>query len=65
MENKLRELFEFQKFEQNQKLNKVIQDTESRYPQELTEDELEMVAAAGKPEMMLHSLKKNGEEENG
>ncbi|MBR4169164.1 MAG: hypothetical protein IKR47_05505 [Lachnospiraceae bacterium] len=49
MENKLKQLFEYQKFEQNPELNKVIRETEMRYPEELSEDELEMVAAAGIP----------------
>ncbi len=47
MENRLKQLFEYQKFEQNPNLEKVIRETEMRYPEELSEDELEMVSAAG------------------
>ncbi|MBQ7581322.1 MAG: hypothetical protein IJU25_00725 [Lachnospiraceae bacterium] len=47
MENRLKQLFEYQKFEQNPKLEKVIRATETRFPEELSDDELEMVSAAG------------------
>ncbi len=49
MENRLKQLFEYQKFEQNPKLDKVIRETDMRYPEKLSDDELEMVAAAGNP----------------
>ncbi|MCQ2472252.1 MAG: hypothetical protein MJ147_09485 [Clostridia bacterium] len=51
MENKIKRLFEYQKFEQNGRLAKLIAETEARQTAELSDDELELVAAAG--EMFL------------
>ena len=47
MENKLKKLFEYQKFEQNERLAKLIAQTEARQATEISDDDLEMVAAAG------------------
>ncbi len=47
MENKLRSLFEYQKFEGNAKLAALIADTESRFGSEISDDDLFMVSAAG------------------
>ena len=47
MENKLKKLFEYQKFEKNAKLDALIAQTHSRYGEALSDDDLEMVAAAG------------------
>lgn len=47
MENKLKNMFDYQKFEKNSRLEKLISDTESRYARELTDDDLVMVNAAG------------------
>lgn len=47
MEKKLKKLFDYQKFEDNARLNKMISDTESRYGEELSEDSLSQIAAAG------------------
>ena len=47
MENKLIKLFEYQKFEQNERLAKLIAETEARQAAEISDDDLEMVAAAG------------------
>ena len=47
MENKLKRLFEYQKFEQNERLAKLIAETEARQAAEISDDDLEMVAAAG------------------
>ncbi len=47
MENKLKKLFEYQKFEQNERLAKLIAETEARQAAEISDDDLEMVAAAG------------------
>lgn len=52
MENKLKALFDFQRFENNSKLAKIISETESRYAAELSDDDLFMVAAAGNPAQM-------------
>ena len=50
MEDKLKKLFGFQRFEQNETLEKLIQETESRYAAELSDDDLALVNAAGEPE---------------
>ena len=47
MEKKLRELFDYQRFEPNERLSKVIRGTEKRYGTELSDEELSLVAAAG------------------
>ena len=48
MENKLRKLFDFQKFEGNASLQKVIDDVHARYAmKELDLDDMEWVNAAG------------------
>lgn len=48
MSKKLKSVFEYQRFEQNPELEEMIADTESRYGiSELSEDELDMVVAAG------------------
>ncbi len=52
IEQKLRYLFDFQKFAGNKKLHDLIQDTETRYSRSLSEDELSYVNAAGIPAMM-------------
>lgn len=52
IEQKLRQLFDFQRFAGNKKLHDLIQDTESRYSRSLSEDELTYVNAAGVPSMM-------------
>ena len=43
----LEKLFDFQKFENNSRLAKLISETESRYAKVLSDDELDMVNAAG------------------
>lgn len=47
MEKKLKKLFDYQRFEKNPRLEALIQETESRYSAELSDDDLLMVAAAG------------------
>lgn len=44
MEKRLKRLFDFQKFEQNEELNKVIEETESRFGKKLSCEELANVA---------------------
>ena len=64
MEKKLRALFDFQKFDGNSDLQQVINSVHARYAvanagsssRELNLDEMEWVAAAGKPEQ---EMKKN------
>ena len=51
MENKLRSLFDFQSFEQESELQKVIDSVHARYSSSrLSLDELDLVAAAGIPQ---------------
>ena len=51
MERTLKSVFDFQKFEGNSDLQKVIDSTHSRYAvRELNMDEMEWVSAAGIPE---------------
>ncbi len=53
MESKLSRLFDYQKFEPNSKLDKLIKDVESRYSLDdmmMSDDELDMVNAAGTPD---------------
>ncbi len=47
MENKLKKMFEYQRFENNPRLAKLISETESRYGAEISDDDLFMVNAAG------------------
>lgn len=49
MENKLKKLFDYQRFEKNEKLEKLIQETENAYVAELSDDALSFVNAAGEP----------------
>lgn len=49
MEKKLKILFDYQRFEQNEKLEKLIHETESRYASGLSDDDLFLVNAAGEP----------------
>ena len=61
MERKLRQIFDYQRFEGNMALNQVINGVHSRYGvRELSLDELETVAAAGAPEA---EIRPKGEEE--
>ena len=47
MEKKLKRLLDYQRFEKNEKLEKLIRETESRYAKELSDDDLSLVSAAG------------------
>lgn len=49
MEKKLKSLFDFQKFEGNDELAKMIAETEGRFKKALSDEELFMVSAAGMP----------------
>lgn len=49
MEKMLYNLFDFQKFSGNERLAKLIADTERRYGKALSDDELEGLSAAGEP----------------
>lgn len=47
MDNKLSRLFDHQRFQQNPRLAKIIGDVEERYAGALSDDDLELVSAAG------------------
>ena len=58
MENKLKALFDYQKFEGNAALQSVIDSVHSRYAvRELSMDEMEWVNAAGVPVQNPEALK--------
>lgn len=50
MENKLNKLFDYQRFEGNKRLEKLIAETEARYAAQLSDDDLSFVCAAGEAE---------------
>ena len=47
MEKKLTRLFDYQRFENNARLSKIIAATEAKYATQLSEDDLFLVNAAG------------------
>lgn len=47
MEKTLKNLFDYHRFSGNQKLAALIADTESRYANSISDDDLEFVCAAG------------------
>ena len=47
MEKILKKLLDYQRFEQNEKLGKLIRETESRFIRELSDEDLSLVNAAG------------------
>ena len=47
MEEKLKRLFDLQKFQSNSRLTAMLADTENRYGAILSEDDLAQVSAAG------------------
>ena len=53
MERKLFPAFDRQRFQQNARLASIINDVESRYARALTDDDLEMVSAAGTAEPVM------------
>lgn len=62
MESKLSRLFDFQKYDSNPKLDKVISSVENRYPEDLkllSEDFLGQLNAAGSVDVMAMREAKN------
>ena len=47
MENKLKNMFEYQRFSGNSRLAKIIAESEARCAEALSDDDLDFVAAAG------------------
>ncbi len=61
MEKKLKKLFDYQKFEKNPRLEKLIGESEARYKAaELSDENLEMVSAAGEASAILKKHDKLG-----
>lgn len=50
MEEQLKKLFDFQRFEQNKRLAALIEGAEERYGHTLSDEDLECVSAAGEPD---------------
>lgn len=58
----LTELFDLQRFERDPALQSVIDEVEDRWSdEELSDDELKMLSAAGDPYLQPHELKKKDE----
>jgi hypothetical protein len=53
MERKLFQAFDRQRFQQNARLASIISDVESRYARALSDDDLEIVSAAGNAEPVV------------
>ncbi len=67
MEKKLNAMFDYQKFEKNTSLAKLIAETENRYAAELSDDDLGFVNAAGELEIAAGTIGENkfpGEEKS-
>lgn len=58
MKDIVKKLFDFQKFEENKRLAELIAETESMYMRELSDDELENIAAAGDIDTVMRSSKR-------
>ena len=54
MEKIIKKLFDFQRFEGNERLDRLISETEIKEIKELSEEELGMVSAAGNPYLNYH-----------
>lgn len=48
----LRDIFDFQRFSGNEKLARMIRQTEERYGSRLSFEDLQLINAAGTPDMM-------------
>lgn len=58
MEKKVKSIFEFQRFEGNPRLQKLIEETENRFARELADEDLWLVNAAGVPDEAIPSFEK-------
>lgn len=47
MEQKLKRLFDYQKFQRNSRLEAMLLEAEERYQSSLSDEDLELVSAAG------------------
>lgn len=64
MERKLSSLFDYQRFVGNKRLAALIADTESRYSAELSDDDLELVNAAGEISALPRKPEGNSHEQD-
>ena len=66
MELKLFQAFDRQRFQQNERLTGIINDVESRYAHALSDDDLELVSAAGVAEPIREEtrMQYNGRKED-
>lgn len=53
MEKKLKRLFDYQKFENNPRLEAMLSEAEGRYEGGLSDEDMELVSAAGDPVRIL------------
>ena len=58
-EKKLKLLFDFERFEKNKRLERLINETENRYKNELSDDDIEIVSAAGGIEDLIEKTLNN------
>ena len=56
MERKLFQAFDRQRFQQNARLASIIGDVERRYARVLSDDDLEMVSAAGTADPVMEEI---------
>ena len=56
MEQKLKRLFDYQKFQKNPRLEAMLTEAEGRYQGSLSDDALEMVSAAGDDSLMEYGI---------
>lgn len=66
MDNVLKRLFDFQRFQRNDRMETLISETESRYgetPKELSDEELDFVNAAGEVSPMNEKTSRVTEED--
>ncbi len=59
MENTLKTLFEYNRFENNTRLSSLIEETEAHYDSELSENDLSLVSAAGSADTLLNKSAHN------
>lgn len=63
IEQKLKDLFDMQSFIGNARIEKLVQEANSRYGKELTDDMLEYVSAAGETDNYRDSKNSGNENE--
>lgn len=64
MKNRHRFLFDYQRFANNERLGALIAKTENRYHNAVSDDDLEIVSAAGETAISEKRLSNKGDDEN-